>query len=171
MVDEKDDATRQAAKLEQAARMVERARKAIAKVRGRSPDKLISSNPSLSDEAAKRLFDEAEKRFNEAEKQHPLVAEIAVVMEESLERDRRRDMAIETILTGEPNRSPRKRAPLQSSRILRDMPAAGATWDMKGKDIADRLRKYWSKTGHRYSGNDESLIRAIKLAKASVRDE
>jgi hypothetical protein len=161
--------------IERAIKMVERARKAIASVTKKSPDWLVVSNERLSDKAVKTLFDKAEEEFARAESARAaserMVEEINAAIEDSLTRERRREMAIDKLLASEdsrpaatPTKSARKTPPL-TARILRDMPKCGATWDMRLKTIATKLARYWKNEGNPYSGLPDSLERAVKDAK------
>jgi hypothetical protein len=172
MASKKDTPTE---KIERAIKMVERARKAITSVTKKSPDWLVASNERLSDEAAKALFDKAEEQFAKAEyaraTSERMVEEINAAIEDSLTRERRREMAIDKLLASEdshlaatPTKSARKPPPL-TARILRDMPKCGATWDMRLKMIATKLDRHWKNEGNPYSGLPDSLERAVKDAK------
>jgi hypothetical protein len=186
MANKKDDATHRAANLEQAARIVERAQRAIMAVTGKSPDKLIISNRSLSDGAVNRLFDEAEKQYaaHEAGREAAVarVAEIESLIEESLARKRRRDTAIEKLLAiedarrstaSDPASMPRRakivRGSPEMDRILADVPRCGASWSMGNKKIAALLREYWKARGQKVAVDDGALIQRIKRAKDQVR--
>ena len=168
------------AKLESAAKMVERATRAIEKVTGQSPRVLIPSVPGFSDEAAKALIDKAEEHFAKAEADRAaadsMMEEIEAAMEDSRTRERRREMAIEKILASEnfcPDRVDETKAPAkpatnippQSARILRDMPRCGATWEMKQEIIVRKIKHLWKQDGNPYHGEHDSLVRAVKKAK------
>jgi hypothetical protein len=151
-------------------------------------------------ETLKALFDEAEERFAKADAAAGaaglMMDEINAAMEDSLRRERRREMAIDRILAAEDARSAitdslddgaaerlvpskRKRAKKQRAErvspvtdgILREVPLCGADWSMGNKAILKMLLKYRNISPKQVSEQQEAtLIQQIKRAKNAFRE-
>jgi len=173
MASRKDDGL--AAKIENAVKMIKRAIE-----NGEAVPVPEADVP----EAVKALFKKAEEEFARFEAgptaRALLVDEIRAAMEDSLARERRREMAIEKILanedtttsttstTSKPARRAKRVTP-EADRISRDVPLCGADLSMGNKKIARMLREYWGERGENVAVSEDALIQRIKRVKAESR--
>jgi hypothetical protein len=172
MANRKDDGL--AAKIEDAAKMIKRAVE-----NGEAVPVPEADVP----EPVKALFKKAEEDFERFEARSAasasVVDEIRAAMEDSLAKDRRREMAIEKILASEdtttstttkPARPAKgRRVSPETDRISRDVPLCGANLSMGNKKIARMLREYWDGHGENVAVSEDALIQRIKRVKAEAR--